>query len=231
MRNPGTQGHGQDGGHGTGAHPDAERSRNGRRAAVRTAAGDATTRAAVTMRTMAPGFRHAAVIRRAAMVAGRNNGVRHRRNVLRALRVLACRRAAHGEEREQTGKKETAQKNHATWGNELTELMRIIISHGRRHDARAAMNNLYPIMAHAKALAANSYGILMLSGIVKVDFLAGGKVLGYYNARALSYGLQAGAKQYLDESSGWSIGSGTSVVIVGVSDIWPYYANDNENAG
>lgn len=142
---------------------------------MRTAAGDATTRAAVTMRTMAPGFRHAAVIRRAAMVADRNNGVRHRRNVLRALRVLACRRAAHGEEREQTSKKETAQKNHAAWGNELTELMRIIISHGGRHDARAAMNNLYPIMAHAKALAANSYGILMLSGIVKVDFLAGGK--------------------------------------------------------
>ena len=55
-----------------------------------------------------------------------------------------------------------------------------------------------------------------------------GKVLGYYNATALSYGLQAGAQSfpqamflmtpaalsYLNSSDGWSVGMGPSVVVV-----------------
>jgi lipid-binding SYLF domain-containing protein len=55
-----------------------------------------------------------------------------------------------------------------------------------------------------------------------------GKVMGYYNVTALSYGLQAGAQtfhqafflmtpaalSYLNSSDGWSVGMGPSVVVV-----------------
>ena len=59
-------------------------------------------------------------------------------------------------------------------------------------------------------------------------FSPDGRVTGYYNLASLSYGLQAGAQtfseamflmnrdalDYLDSSSGWSIGAGPSVVVV-----------------
>jgi lipid-binding SYLF domain-containing protein len=76
--------------------------------------------------------------------------------------------------------------------------------------------------------------------ILKAGFLVGaqegngvmfgpdGKVMGYYNVTALSYGLQAGAQtfhqafflmtpaalSYLNSSDGWSVGMGPSVVVV-----------------
>ncbi len=101
------------------------------------------------------------------------------------------------------------------------------------------MNSLYASTPHAKSLADNSFGILIFPGILKAGFLVGGaggdgvlfskdgRVLGYYNVSALSYGLQAGAqnfseamflmtpgaKQYLDSSDGWSVGAGPSVVL------------------
>jgi lipid-binding SYLF domain-containing protein len=106
-------------------------------------------------------------------------------------------------------------------------------------DARQALDNLYATTPHARELHANSYGILIFPGVIKAGLLVGGeggngvllakdgKVLGYYNVSALSYGFQAGAqdfseamflmtpgaKRYLDSSDGWSVGTGPSVVI------------------
>jgi lipid-binding SYLF domain-containing protein len=106
-------------------------------------------------------------------------------------------------------------------------------------DARQALNNLYATTPRARELHASSYGILIFPGVMKAGLLVGGeggngvlfskegKVLGYYNVSALSYGFQAGAqnfseamflmtpgaKRYLDSSDGWSIGSGPSVVV------------------
>jgi lipid-binding SYLF domain-containing protein len=61
-------------------------------------------------------------------------------------------------------------------------------------------------------------------GVLRV----GGKTAGYYNIAAASFGLQAGAQRfsyalffmtdsslkYLEDSDGWSIGSGPSVVVM-----------------
>jgi lipid-binding SYLF domain-containing protein len=106
-------------------------------------------------------------------------------------------------------------------------------------DARKALNTLYTTTPHAKDLSARANGILVFPSILKAGLLIGGsggngvlfsrdgRVLGYYNASSLSYGLQAGAQsfsevmflmtpsaqQYLDSSDGWSIGAGPSVVV------------------
>lgn len=106
-------------------------------------------------------------------------------------------------------------------------------------DARQAMDNLYATTPRAKELSANSSGVLIFPDVLKAGLLVGGaggdgvlfsnngEVLGYYNVSALSYGLQAGAqkfseamflmtpgaKQYLNSSDGWSVGSGPSIVV------------------
>lgn len=106
-------------------------------------------------------------------------------------------------------------------------------------DARTALNQLYASTPHARELGAKSAGVLVFPSILKAGLLLGGsggngvlfgndgRVMGYYNASAVSWGLQAGAqqfseamflmtpqaKQYLDNSDGWSIGTGPSVVV------------------
>ena len=82
-------------------------------------------------------------------------------------------------------------------------------------------------------------GVLVFPKIVKVGFLLGGaygegalirqgRTVAYYNSAAASYGLQAGAQwfgyalffmnegalKYLDQSQGFEIGVGPSVVVV-----------------
>ncbi len=101
-----------------------------------------------------------------------------------------------------------------------------------------ALATLESQSSDAKALAAKAKGILVFPKIIKGGFLIGaqsgngalrvnGKTAGYYNTSALSYGLQAGVQwfgyamyfmsdsslKYLDESDGWEIGSGPSVVV------------------
>jgi hypothetical protein len=102
---------------------------------MRTTARDTATRAASGMRTVRAPVRHAFGMRRLAMIAGRNEGVRRWRD---ALNRLACRCTAHGKEREQASKQKTAQKSHASGGEGLAELMRIIISQRSLRDAPAA---------------------------------------------------------------------------------------------
>jgi lipid-binding SYLF domain-containing protein len=108
-----------------------------------------------------------------------------------------------------------------------------------KRDAARALQNLYANNTAAKLLGAKAKGILVFPYIVKAGFMFGGqmgdgvltkrgKVAGYYNSLAASYGLQAGvqvfgyalffmndqALAYLDKSDGWEIGVGPSIVVV-----------------
>ena len=106
--------------------------------------------------------------------------------------------------------------------------------------ARAALQQLYTTTPNAKLLQARAKAVLVFPEILKAGLIVGGeegngvmfgadgRVLGYYNATAVSYGLQAGAQSfqeamflttdsainYLKTSGGWSIGAGPSVVVV-----------------
>lgn len=106
-------------------------------------------------------------------------------------------------------------------------------------ETAAALQALYAKTPTAKELGAKAKGILVFPGIIKAGFIVGGqygegalrkggKVVGYYNTVAASYGLQVGgqtfgyalffmtdaALEYLEKSDGWEIGSGPSVVVV-----------------
>lgn len=106
-------------------------------------------------------------------------------------------------------------------------------------DVHTALNNLYATTPKARALASRAKGILVFPGVVKAGFMVGaqygkgalvrnGRVVGYYNLAAGSYGLQAGAQtfdyamffmtqsalDYLDRSDGFEVGVGPSVVVV-----------------
>jgi len=103
----------------------------------------------------------------------------------------------------------------------------------------AALWKLYETTPVAKTLAAQAKGILVFPNIVKAGFVVGaqygdgarlknGKTVGYYNIVAASYGLQAGvqsfgyamffmtdsALNYLENSSGFEVGVGPSIVVV-----------------
>jgi lipid-binding SYLF domain-containing protein len=106
--------------------------------------------------------------------------------------------------------------------------------------ARTALQQLFDTAPRAQSLQYASKAVLVFPDIVKAGFIVGaqggrgvmfgpdGAVLGYYRARAVSYGLQAGAQtfseamflttdaaiQYLNTSDGWSVGLGPSVVVV-----------------
>ena len=108
-----------------------------------------------------------------------------------------------------------------------------------RRDSQAALEKLYANETAAKLLAANAKGILVFPAIVKGGFVVGGqigegslwkngKVAGYYNSVAASYGLQAGIQTFgyalffmndaaltqLDSTRGFEIGVGPSIVVV-----------------
>ena len=105
--------------------------------------------------------------------------------------------------------------------------------------AAAALKRLISGNAAAREISAKATAVLIFPKIVKVGFILGGafgegelrqgnNVLGYYNTAAASYGLQAGAQwygyalffmndaalKYLDQSDGFEIGVGPSVVVV-----------------
>ena len=106
-------------------------------------------------------------------------------------------------------------------------------------EAAAALKQLYDSEPAAKALGAKAKGILVFPSIIKAGFLFGaqygdgalrrqGKTVGYYNTVAASYGYQAGlqtfgyvlffmsdsALRYLDDSGGFELGMGPSVVVL-----------------
>ncbi|MFM0339212.1 lipid-binding SYLF domain-containing protein [Paraburkholderia fungorum] len=106
--------------------------------------------------------------------------------------------------------------------------------------ARASLQQLVDSAPRTKQLQQMAKGVLVFPDILKAGFIVGaqggkgvmfgpdGTVLGYYTARAVSYGLQAGgqtfseamflmtdaALSYLNTSDGWSVGMGPSVVVV-----------------
>ncbi len=110
---------------------------------------------------------------------------------------------------------------------------------GMDQAAASAIRQLTANNPAARKLAGKAAAILVFPRIVKVGFLLGGaygegalrqdgKTTGYYHSAAGSYGLQAGAQwfgyalffmnadalKYLDQSQGWEIGVGPSVVVV-----------------
>jgi len=103
----------------------------------------------------------------------------------------------------------------------------------------AALHKLFETTQLANELREKAVGILIFPDVLKAGFIVGaqygegalrqnGRTTGYYNTVAASYGLQAGiqgfgyalffmnheALAYLDNSSGWEIGVGPSIVIV-----------------
>lgn len=102
-----------------------------------------------------------------------------------------------------------------------------------------ALKTLWNRTPEARWLMQNAKAVLVFPGIVKAGFLIGGqygegalrvngKTAGYYSSMAASYGLQAGAQvfgyalffmsdsalSYLENSEGWELGLGPSIVIV-----------------
>ena len=106
-------------------------------------------------------------------------------------------------------------------------------------DVDSALASLFGNNADARELSNRAKGVLVFPNIVKAGFLFGaqygegalrqrGKTVGYYNTAAASYGLQAGvqkfgyalffmtdsALRYLDNSGGFELGTGPSIVVV-----------------
>ena len=113
------------------------------------------------------------------------------------------------------------------------------MSTSTRPQPSAALNALYRSAPAAKTLAKTAKGILVFPRIVKAGFLVGaqygegtllknGQPAGHYNIAAASYGMQAGvqgfayamffmtdsALTYLENSAGFEVGAGPSVVVV-----------------
>ena len=106
-------------------------------------------------------------------------------------------------------------------------------------DVDAALSKLYAGTPGARSLEKHAKAILVFPSVVKAGFLFGaqygdgalrrrGKTVGYYNTVAASYGYQAGlqsfgyvlffmsdaALRYLDDSGGFELGMGPSVVVL-----------------
>ena len=105
--------------------------------------------------------------------------------------------------------------------------------------ANEALGSLYEQYPEARDLAANAAGVLIFPEILKGGLIIGGQYgdgvlrrrgqsVGYYETISASYGLQIGAQSFgyalffqseealswLDQSDGWEIGVGPSVVVV-----------------
>ncbi len=107
------------------------------------------------------------------------------------------------------------------------------------HAAHDALNQLYKKNEAAGILGKEAKAILVFPSIYKAGFIIGGqggdgalfkggRAVGYYRSVAASYGLQAGVQKfgyalffmtddaltYLDNSAGWEVGVGPSIVVV-----------------
>jgi len=103
----------------------------------------------------------------------------------------------------------------------------------------ASLAELYSHNDAAKTLGEKAKAVLIFPSIKKAAFIIGAqygygalrkgsKTVGYYRTGAASYGFQAGVKEfgyalffmtdsaltYLDQSGGWAIGTGPSLVVV-----------------
>jgi lipid-binding SYLF domain-containing protein len=106
--------------------------------------------------------------------------------------------------------------------------------------AQTALRQLYATTPETQSLQARAKAVVVFPELTKAGLIIGaeggkgvmfapdGKVLGYYRARAVSYGLQAGAQTFseamflltdsaitsLTSGAGLSVGTGPSVVLV-----------------
>lgn len=114
-------------------------------------------------------------------------------------------------------------------------------SSAKEIDAQAsqALTSLFRNTPDTRALADKAKAVLIFPNIVKAGFLVGGQfgdgalrkageTVAYYRSLAASYGFQAGVQsfgyvlffmdeeslQYLDQSDGWEVGTGPSVVLL-----------------
>ena len=119
---------------------------------------------------------------------------------------------------------------HAAWAASAEEI---------EQSAKTALENLYNGSPEARILGREAKAILVFPSIVKAGFMFGGqygngalfergRVIGYYNSSAVSYGFQAGvesfsyalffmnqtALDYLRNTEGWEIGAGPNVVVL-----------------
>jgi len=106
-------------------------------------------------------------------------------------------------------------------------------------DVDTSLQKLYETTPLAQTLRKEAKGVLVFPSVVKGGLMVGahygkgalrkgGETAGYYNTFAASYGLQIGAQafgyalffmndkalSYLEESSGWEIGVGPSIVVL-----------------
>jgi len=106
-------------------------------------------------------------------------------------------------------------------------------------ESRAALNSLYARQSSAKLLGQKAKAILVFPSMMKAGFMFGGqvgegtlfksgKVAGYYNSVAASYGFQAGVQKFgyalffisndalnqLDATKGFEVGIGPSIVVM-----------------
>jgi lipid-binding SYLF domain-containing protein len=106
-------------------------------------------------------------------------------------------------------------------------------------EADAALKKLLEDTPEAETFRKEAKGILVFPSITKGGFIVGahygkgalkkdGATVGYYSTTAASYGLQAGiqsfgyilffmnekAMEYLDNSAGWEVGVGPSIVVM-----------------
>src|SRR5262249_21293894 len=124
--------------------------------------------------------------------------------------------------------------------NALTPMLSLAASASEiNRSATQALTTLYRNNPGAKAFGDKAVGVLIFPSIVKGGFvIAGqfvdgvlrkrGKAVAYYRSLAASYGFQAGAQvfgyvlffmdnaslQYLDQSGGWELGTGPSLVVL-----------------
>ncbi len=112
-------------------------------------------------------------------------------------------------------------------------------AHEISRDAKHVLQKLYKAQPTAKTLGEKAAAVLVFPSITKGGLIVGGqygegalikngKVVGYYNTVAASYGLQAGiqkygyalffmtdaALRYLDRSDGFELGTAPNIVIV-----------------
>jgi lipid-binding SYLF domain-containing protein len=120
-----------------------------------------------------------------------------------------------------------------------TQLPRRATKAELNQDAQAALERLYVLMPASTTLMPTAKAVMVFPRVLKAGLViggqfgngvlySGGKVAGYYNTTAGSYGLQIGAQgfgyalffmsdealEYLKKSEGWEIGVGPSLVVV-----------------
>jgi lipid-binding SYLF domain-containing protein len=123
----------------------------------------------------------------------------------------------------------------ATWASGASETSAADLN----RDAAQALKNLYKVNPVAADISRQARAVLVFPNIVKAGLVfggsygegvltKGGSFVSYYNSVSASWGLQAGAQsygyavflmtnkaeRYLNESDGWEIGVGPTVVVV-----------------